>query len=209
MSAGSTQSTRIPHRAQEFVQVLQKNSPDWKWLVEKPAPLPVLNRSLWTGAVPSVNFYSLLFLSGAIATLGLLANSAATIIGAMIIAPLMGPIIAIAYSVSMGNRLLLRRASFTLFTDIMLTVAIAWTLLNPAIMGALVGGRSAKQVEGIIGAAEFGFGEVEINEIETFLNERFQQVSVDRSCAIASLSNNSSQVFSVPSNLSYSPLMIP
>jgi uncharacterized hydrophobic protein (TIGR00271 family) len=111
--------------SQQIDQLLQKNSPEWKWLAEKPAPLPVLNRSLWRGAVPSINFYSLLFLSGAIAALGLLANSAATIIGAMIIAPLMGPIIAIAYSVSMGNRLLLRRAGFTLFTGIFLTVAIA------------------------------------------------------------------------------------
>lgn len=111
--------------SQQFDQLLQKNRAEWKWLAEKPAPLPSLNRNLWRGAVPSVNFYSLLFLSGVIAALGLLANSAATIIGAMIIAPLMGPIIAIAYSVSMGNRLLLRRSSFTLFTGIVLTVAIA------------------------------------------------------------------------------------
>jgi uncharacterized hydrophobic protein (TIGR00271 family) len=111
--------------SQQFDQLLQKNRPEWKWLAEKPAPLPVLNRSLWRGAVPSINFYSLVFLSGVIATLGLLANSAAIIIGAMIITPLMAPIIAIAYSISMGNRLLLRRAGFTLFTGIVLTVAIA------------------------------------------------------------------------------------
>ena len=57
-------------------------------------------------------------------------------------------------------------------------VAIAWTLRHPAITGAIVGGRNAKQVEGIIGAAEFRLGEDVINEIETFLSARFQQVGV-------------------------------
>lgn len=57
-------------------------------------------------------------------------------------------------------------------------VAIAWTLRHPAITGAIVGGRSAQQVEGIISAAEFRLSEDEINEIETFLSEKFQQVGV-------------------------------
>src|SRR5438094_8853193 len=33
-------------------------------------------------------------------------------------------------------------------------VAIAWTLRNPAVTGAIVGARNAKQVEGNVGAAE-------------------------------------------------------
>ncbi|MBW4565898.1 MAG: aldo/keto reductase [Mojavia pulchra JT2-VF2] len=50
-------------------------------------------------------------------------------------------------------------------------VAIAWTLSNPAVQGAIVGGRNAKQVEGIIGAAEFRLNQNELDEINTFLNE--------------------------------------
>ncbi len=68
----------------------------------------------------------MLVLSAIIATLGLLANSVAIIIGAMIIAPLMGPIIGMAFSVAMGNRKLLRRSSFTLFKGIVLTVIASW-----------------------------------------------------------------------------------
>ena len=45
-------------------------------------------------------------------------------------------------------------------------VAIAWTLRNPVVTGAIVGGRNAKQVEGIIGAAEFRLSPAEIAEIE-------------------------------------------
>jgi len=48
-------------------------------------------------------------------------------------------------------------------------VAIAWTLLNPAVTGAIVGFRSAKQVAGIIGAAEFRLTQNEAEEIEVAL----------------------------------------
>lgn len=46
-------------------------------------------------------------------------------------------------------------------------VAIAWTLRNPAVTGAIVGMRNAPQVEGIIGAGEFRLSAEEIAEIET------------------------------------------
>lgn len=44
--------------------------------------------------------------------------------------------------------------------------AIAWTLRNPAVTGAIVGARSAKQVEGVLGAADFLLTEKEIAEIQ-------------------------------------------
>ncbi|HEX5315666.1 MAG TPA: aldo/keto reductase, partial [Candidatus Kapabacteria bacterium] len=45
-------------------------------------------------------------------------------------------------------------------------VAIAWTLNHPAVTGAIVGFRSPKQVNGIIGAMDFRLSKVEIEEIE-------------------------------------------
>lgn len=45
-------------------------------------------------------------------------------------------------------------------------VAIAWTLRNPAVTGAIVGARNAKQVDGIISAATFRLTPDEIKEIE-------------------------------------------
>jgi aryl-alcohol dehydrogenase-like predicted oxidoreductase len=44
-------------------------------------------------------------------------------------------------------------------------VAIAWTLRHPAVTAAIVGMRSAKQVEGVIGAAEFRLSPEEVREI--------------------------------------------
>jgi len=45
-------------------------------------------------------------------------------------------------------------------------VAIAWTLNHPAVTGAIVGFRSVKQVQGIIGAGEFRLQANEVSEIE-------------------------------------------
>lgn len=46
-------------------------------------------------------------------------------------------------------------------------VAVAWALHNPAVTGAIVGFRSAKQATGVIGASEFRLSSSEIAEIES------------------------------------------
>jgi len=51
-------------------------------------------------------------------------------------------------------------------------VAIAWTLHNPAITAAIVGGRSAEQVDGVLPAATFRLSEDEFQQIAAFLAER-------------------------------------
>jgi aryl-alcohol dehydrogenase-like predicted oxidoreductase len=48
-------------------------------------------------------------------------------------------------------------------------VAKAWTLHNKAITAAIVGGRSAKQVDGVFSAASFRLTESEFAEIAAFL----------------------------------------
>jgi aryl-alcohol dehydrogenase-like predicted oxidoreductase len=48
-------------------------------------------------------------------------------------------------------------------------IAIAWTLHNPAITAAIVGGRNARQVEGVLPATSFRLTEGEYAEINAFL----------------------------------------
>ncbi len=50
-------------------------------------------------------------------------------------------------------------------------VAIAWTLRHPGVTGAIVGLRSPKQLEGVIGAADFRLSPEEIGEIEAFTRQ--------------------------------------
>jgi aryl-alcohol dehydrogenase-like predicted oxidoreductase len=53
-------------------------------------------------------------------------------------------------------------------------VAIAWTLRNPAVTGAIVGGRNAAQVEGIIGAGEFRLSQQEVGMIDRHIEGMLQ-----------------------------------
>jgi uncharacterized hydrophobic protein (TIGR00271 family) len=59
---------------------------------------------------PSGSYYVMMALSTVIAAYGLLINSAAVVVGAMLVAPLMGPIFGIALALVSGNRRLLWQA---------------------------------------------------------------------------------------------------
>ena len=48
-------------------------------------------------------------------------------------------------------------------------VAVAWTLHNPAVTAAIVGGRSPRQVEGVAPALTFRLSEQEYARIQDFL----------------------------------------
>ncbi len=45
-------------------------------------------------------------------------------------------------------------------------VAIAWTLRNPAVTGAIVGARNARQADGVMRAGDLRLTDREVNEIE-------------------------------------------
>ncbi len=66
--------------------------------------------------------------SCAIATLGLLSNSTAVIIGAMIVAPLMLPIRCLAFSALAGDKVLFRRSLVAITVGSVISIALAWLL---------------------------------------------------------------------------------
>ena len=82
-------------------------------------------------------FAVLLFLSTVIAAYGVLADSTATVIGAMIIAPLMIPIMATAAGLVMGDMRRAGRALLTVFGGIAGVIFTAWfigTFLNTTVV---------------------------------------------------------------------------
>lgn len=62
------------------------------------------------GARPNIDYYMLISLAAMIAALGLIANSAAVVIGAMLVAPLMSPIIGSGLAIVLGDARFLRRS---------------------------------------------------------------------------------------------------
>jgi uncharacterized hydrophobic protein (TIGR00271 family) len=83
-------------------------------------------------ASPGFDFFLLVVLSSSIATLGLITDSPAVIIGAMLVAPLMSPLIGIGLASVTGNTTLLRNAFSALLRGALLAVALAtlMTLVN-------------------------------------------------------------------------------
>jgi uncharacterized hydrophobic protein (TIGR00271 family) len=90
-------------------------------------------QQMWGASHPGIDFFILIGLAGIIATAGLLLNSPAIIIGAMLVAPLMSPILAVAMSIVQGDLRLLRLSSSATMLGIMLAVgvSIAITLITP------------------------------------------------------------------------------
>ncbi|MCE1247336.1 MAG: TIGR00341 family protein [Firmicutes bacterium] len=73
---------------------------------------------------PTKSFYILICLSTIIAAYGLLSNSTAVVIGAMLVAPLMGPIFGIALSLSVDDKKLLFYSLFAEVTGIVVVVLL-------------------------------------------------------------------------------------
>ena len=77
---------------------------------------------------PSFDFFLMVVLSCVIATLGLLIDSPATIIGAMLVAPLMSPIIGMGLSSIVGDERLLGDAASALIRGAALAVLISFLI---------------------------------------------------------------------------------
>lgn len=99
---------------------------DWRHLVDNPVDVVDVKKQVEKGALPIFGFFFMLAIAGIIATLGLLSNSAAVIIGAMIVAPLMNPIIALAFGSIEMNRQLISRALYTIVIGTIVIITMAY-----------------------------------------------------------------------------------
>lgn len=122
--------------AQELVDMLQslgENDDDWRILVipvEATSPKPeekkrsekrrkrretALREEIYedvsSGAALSVDFFVLTVASTVVAAIGLNADNVAAVIGAMVIAPLLGPILAVTFGATLGDFSLILRAA--------------------------------------------------------------------------------------------------
>ncbi len=121
-----------------LIQTWDRLFGDWQMEAESSISVEELNHTLEEASNPSASFYSLLAIATAIATWGLLANNGATIIGAMIVAPLMNPIVTLSYAMVAFERRLLKRGFLTLLTGIALVISISFIstyLLGTKVVG--------------------------------------------------------------------------
>ena len=105
------------------------------------APFPTLTtgeqatiyQRLHRAARPSADFFVMILLSAVIAILGLLLNSTAVIIGAMLVAPLMSPVLSMSMSLVQGNLRLLGTATESTLKGAAMAIAVsaAITVISP------------------------------------------------------------------------------
>ena len=91
-----------------------------------------LQRDLESGSLPSFEFLGLISASSMLAAFGLLQNSAAVIIGAMLIAPLMTPILGAGMAIAIGNKPLFKSAITAI------SVGFIGALVSSALFGLLI-----------------------------------------------------------------------
>lgn len=76
------------------------------------------------GARLDMNFILLAILSTIVATIGLIQNNAAVVIGAMVIAPFLGPNLSLAFGAALGDKKLISESILTNATGVLITFAI-------------------------------------------------------------------------------------
>ena len=126
-------ATRIPHTA--LVQRYRGVTKIWTRRLVRTLrqTLPTLSaeeqleirRDLGRGAQPGIDFFILIILSCIIAALGLLLNSPAVVIGAMLVAPLMSPIMALSLGLVLGDLRMIRFSVEAILKGIAVAMVIA------------------------------------------------------------------------------------
>lgn len=84
---------------------------------------------------PDIDFFVLIGLAAAIAALGLILNSPAVVIGAMLVAPLMSPIVGVGMAITLGDSRFLRLAFSAVIRGVLLAIVVG------AVMGLFLRGQ--------------------------------------------------------------------
>ena len=131
----------------------------WSVFLEKPVPIEVLNEERIANSLPSFGFFVLLITATIIASFGLIANNTAVVIGAMIVAPLMNPILSMAYGISIANSLLIRRSLVTLIIGtgvVVITAAVITGCMPVRVLGSEILARTSPNLIDLLVAIAAG-----------------------------------------------------
>ena len=113
-----------------FGSFLKNLSGEWQINLESRIPRQELYEARIASSKPSPGFFVLLLCAAVIATLGLISNSAAVVIGAMIVAPLMDPILSLAFALSISNNKLAKRSLLTVVIGVLTVIATSALLAS-------------------------------------------------------------------------------
>ena len=132
-------------------QLLESLSGHWAVHLESRVPRTELYEARIASSKPSLGFFILLISSAVIATLGLISNSTAVVIGAMIVAPLMDPILSLAFGLAVSDGRLIRRSAVTVGFGVLAVVGtaslISWGLGVSYVQSEITGRTSPNLID--------------------------------------------------------------
>ena len=112
-----------------LLDALNRLSGQWQVNLETRVARTELYEKRIASSRPSLGFFVLLISSAVIATLGLISNSTAVVIGAMIVAPLMDPILSLSFGLAVSDDKLIRRSFVTVLLGV-ITVVVTAALIS-------------------------------------------------------------------------------
>jgi len=111
-------------------QAFDSISGEWQLNLESRVPPQELHQSRINSSKPSLGFFVLLICSAVIATLGLISNSTTVVIGAMIVAPLIDPILSLAFVLTISDNRLVKPSAITVVIGVLTVVGTSWVLAS-------------------------------------------------------------------------------
>lgn len=99
------------------------------WLRIPTSARPKIYAEVFAGSENSLSYWLEVFFSAGITTFGLVENSPAVIISAMLISPLMGPVMATGLALAIGDLYLGIKAVLNLLTSVTVSIAFAGFLV--------------------------------------------------------------------------------
>ena len=120
-----------------------------------------------------IRFIMLIFFASVIATGGLISNSSATVIGAMIVAPLMTPIMGMVVALVIGSSSRLVRSAILVIVGIAMSIAIGWLISrfmpggwNPTTSAQVMSRTSPRLIDLMIALASGGAGAYALSRVD-------------------------------------------
>lgn len=182
-----------------------KQPPLQRWLRIAPERKPAVYAQIYdTAEISSLNYWLEIVFSAGIAALGLVLNSPAVIIGAMLISPLMGPIMATGLALASGDLYLAIKAIANLAASISLAITfsafIVWLLpfhsvtseilarTNPTLLD--LGVALFSGLAGSVAVCRFGGGEGVTIRDDAALNQFCSRCSDDATLRLAQVVRN-------------------
>lgn len=117
-------STYIPRIEVETEEEKQKTEEEKQQEITRASRHELYN-VVQTSGRTSTHYIWMLVLSAVVATAGIVKDSAAVVIGAMVIAPLIGPFISLAFGATLGDFQLMKRSILTCLYGLFIPVGIA------------------------------------------------------------------------------------